>query len=85
MNGLLSLGQHRVWKRMAISWSGARKGDWVLDICCESGDLTFLLSDKIGSQRKVTGLDFSNEQLSIAANRKEHWENHATRTVSEHW
>ncbi|RZC59285.1 hypothetical protein C5167_006588 [Papaver somniferum] len=70
LNDLLSLGQHRVWKRMAISWSGARKGDCVLDICCGSGDLTFLLSDKIGSQGKVTGLDFSSEQLSVAAHRQ---------------
>lgn len=81
LNDLLSLGQHRVWKRMAVSWSGqvfvylifgfqllnfmfcfcnigivgfrAKMGDQVLDLCCGSGDLSFLLSEKVGSNGKV--------------------------------
>lgn len=70
LNDLLSLGQHRVWKRMAVSWSGAKAGDIVLDICCGSGDLTFLLAEKVGVRGKVTGLDFANEQLTIASERQ---------------
>ncbi|GMH26099.1 hypothetical protein Nepgr_027942 [Nepenthes gracilis] len=70
LNDLLSLGQHRVWKRMAVSWSGTRKGDCVLDLCCGSGDLAFLLSEKVGIDGKVIGLDFSREQLSIAMSRQ---------------
>eukprot|EP01018_Ginkgo_biloba_P008811 Gb_01659 [translate_table: standard] len=69
LNDLLSFGQHRVWKRMAVSWSGAKEGDVVLDICCGSGDLTFLLAEKVGCRGKVTGLDFANEQLMIASQR----------------
>ncbi|XWS69042.1 hypothetical protein CRYUN_Cryun04dG0145700 [Craigia yunnanensis] len=48
----------------------AKMGDSVLDLCCGSGDLTFLLSEKVGSYGKVTGLDFSKEQLSIASSRQ---------------
>ncbi|PKI60403.1 hypothetical protein CRG98_019204 [Punica granatum] len=70
LNDLLSLGQHRIWKRMTISWSGAKLGDRVLDLCCGSGDLTFLLSEKVGSSGKVFGLDFSKEQLSVASSRQ---------------
>lgn len=70
LNDLLSLGQHRIWKRMAVSWSGAKPGDCVLDICCGSGDLAFLLSHKVGSLGKVMGLDFSWEQLRIASSRQ---------------
>lgn len=70
LNELLSLGQHRIWKRMAVSWSGAKLGDHVLDVCCGSGDLTFLLSEKVGNGGKVVGLDFSKEQLSIASSRQ---------------
>ncbi|PQP97088.1 2-phytyl-1 4-beta-naphthoquinone methyltransferase chloroplastic [Prunus yedoensis var. nudiflora] len=70
LNDLLSLGQHRIWKRMAVSWSGAKKGDSVLDLCCGSGDLAFLLSEKVGSSGKVIGLDFSKEQLSVASSRQ---------------
>eukprot|EP00262_Sarcandra_glabra_P021086 TRINITY_DN8701_c0_g1_i1.p1 TRINITY_DN8701_c0_g1~~TRINITY_DN8701_c0_g1_i1.p1 ORF type:complete len:267 (-),score=33.35 TRINITY_DN8701_c0_g1_i1:222-962(-) len=71
LNDLLSLGQHRIWKRMAVSWSGAEKGNWVLDLCCGSGDLAFILSEKVGSTGKVTGLDFSKEQLLIASTRQD--------------
>ncbi|CAK7332635.1 unnamed protein product [Dovyalis caffra] len=70
LNDLLSLGQHRIWKRMAVSWTGARMGDCVLDLCCGSGDLAFLLSEKVGSNGKVTGLDFSKEQLLMASTRQ---------------
>ncbi|KAI5679227.1 hypothetical protein M9H77_10177 [Catharanthus roseus] len=70
LNDLLSLGQHRIWKRMAVSWSGAKLGDHVLDVCCGSGDLAFLLSDKVGNNGKVVGLDFSKEQLTIASSRQ---------------
>uniref|UniRef100_A0A2P2IPP6 2-phytyl-1 4-beta-naphthoquinone methyltransferaseic EC 2.1.1.n12 Demethylphylloquinone methyltransferase Menaquinone biosynthesis methyltransferase ubiE-like protein n=1 Tax=Rhizophora mucronata TaxID=61149 RepID=A0A2P2IPP6_RHIMU len=45
-------------------------GDCVLDLCCGSGDLAFLLSEKIGANGKVAGLDFSKEQLSIASSRQ---------------
>ncbi|KAK6922256.1 UbiE/COQ5 methyltransferase [Dillenia turbinata] len=70
LNDLLSLGQHRIWKRMAVSWSGAKEGDCVLDLCCGSGDLAFLLSEKVGSSGKVKGLDFSSEQLAVAVSRQ---------------
>ncbi|CAN0893132.1 2-phytyl-1,4-beta-naphthoquinone methyltransferase, chloroplastic [Linum grandiflorum] len=73
LNDLLSFGQHRVWKRMAISWTGAKTGYSVLDLCCGSGDLAFLLSEKVGSSGKVIGLDFSKEQLVVASARQNLW------------
>ncbi|KAK9675645.1 hypothetical protein RND81_11G021200 [Saponaria officinalis] len=71
LNDLLSLGQHRAWKRMTVSWSGAKQGDRVLDICCGSGDLTFYVSEKVGANGQVIGLDFSGELLSIALSRQQ--------------
>ncbi|PIA61825.1 hypothetical protein AQUCO_00200075v1 [Aquilegia coerulea] len=70
LNDLLSLGQHRIWKRMAVSWTEAKKGDNVLDLCCGSGDIAFLLSEKVGLHGKVTGYDFSKDQLLVAASRQ---------------
>ncbi|KAL3835589.1 hypothetical protein ACJIZ3_010325 [Penstemon smallii] len=70
LNDLLSLGGHRVWKRMCVSWTGAKEGDTVLDVCCGSGDLAFLLSEKVGINGKVIALDFSKEQLQVAASRQ---------------
>lgn len=56
---------------MAVSWSGAKKGDRVLDICCGSGDLAFLLSEKVGIDGQVIGLDFSRKQLLVASSKQE--------------
>ncbi|XP_060208793.1 2-phytyl-1,4-beta-naphthoquinone methyltransferase, chloroplastic isoform X1 [Lycium barbarum] len=70
LNDMLSLGQHRIWKRMAVSWSRAKEGDNVLDVCCGSGDLTFLLSERVGPNGKAFGFDFSKEQLLIASTRQ---------------
>ncbi|XP_048232776.1 2-phytyl-1,4-beta-naphthoquinone methyltransferase, chloroplastic isoform X2 [Ricinus communis] len=49
----------------------AKMGDSVLDLCCGSGDLAFILSEKVGSIGKVTGVDFSKEQLLIASSRQQ--------------
>ena len=48
LNDTLSLGQHRVWKRMAVKWSGAAPGQAALDVCCGSGDLAFFLAEAVG-------------------------------------
>ncbi len=53
LNNLLSLGQHRVWKRMAVKWSGAHAGHAAVDLCCGSGDLAFILAEAVGPSGKV--------------------------------
>lgn len=40
-----------IWK------TSAKTGDYVLDLCCGSGDLAFLLSEKVGSNGKVCLLE----------------------------
>lgn len=71
LNDQLSLGLHRVWKRMAVKWSGARTGQRVLDVCCGSGDLAFRLAEAVGPSGSVVGLDFSANMLADAAQRQE--------------
>lgn len=70
-NDWLSLGLHRVWKRMAVKWSAAQVGDRCLDICCGSGDLALLLAQRVGPSGSVVGLDFSASQLAIAHERSQ--------------
>lgn len=71
LNDWLSLGQHRVWKLMAVKWSEAQLGDTCLDLCCGSGDLAMLLAQQVGSPGKVFGVDFAPAQLAIAQQRAE--------------
>lgn len=70
LNDRLSFGQHRIWKLMAVKWSGAKEGDSALDLCCGSGDLALLLAQKVNQKGKVTGLDFACRQLAIANQRQ---------------
>ncbi|MEM8831490.1 MAG: bifunctional demethylmenaquinone methyltransferase/2-methoxy-6-polyprenyl-1,4-benzoquinol methylase UbiE [Cyanobacteria bacterium P01_G01_bin.19] len=70
LNDRLSLGQHRIWKAMAVKWSEAEFGSNALDVCCGSGDLALLLGKRVGDRGKVTGLDFASEQLAIAKQRQ---------------
>jgi len=74
LNDWLSLGQHRVWKKMAIAWANPTEGDTFLDLCCGSGDVAIALARKLrrtnkGLTGQVFGVDFSESQLAIARNR----------------
>lgn len=71
MNDQLSFGLHRVWKRMAVKWSKARRGENVLDVCCGSGDLAFLLGEAVGPKGSVAAVDFSDQMLDYAASKEE--------------
>jgi ubiquinone/menaquinone biosynthesis methyltransferase len=69
LNQTLSLGLHQVWKRMAVRWSGASSGGYVLDLCCGTGDLALQLARRVGRRGHVVGLDFSPAMLAIARRR----------------
>ena len=71
LNQTLSFGLHKIWKQMAVDWSGAQPGMNVLDVCCGSGDLALLLARQVGPHGQVTGADFAVEQLAIARQRAE--------------
>jgi ubiquinone/menaquinone biosynthesis methyltransferase len=70
LNDVLSLGLHRVWKRMAVRWSGAAPGCAALDVCCGSGDLALALAEAAGPRGRVEALDFSAAMLADAARRE---------------
>ena len=71
LNDLLSLGQHRIWKQMAVKWSQAQPGDTCVDLCCGSGDLAFRLARQVGANGRVYGVDFSSQLLAIAQQRSQ--------------
>ncbi len=70
LNDQLSFGLHRVWKRMAVGWAGAKSGDRVLDLCCGTGDIALLLADVVGPAGQVYGVDFACDLLQVAAQRQ---------------
>ncbi|BAY61011.1 ubiquinone/menaquinone biosynthesis methyltransferase [Calothrix brevissima NIES-22] len=71
LNDWLSLGQHRIWKEMAIKWSHPQPGDTFLDLCCGSGDITLGLARRVGATGHVYGVDFSANLLKMAQERSQ--------------
>ena len=47
MNDLMSMGIHRIWKRVAVQLSNVRKGEQVLDLAGGTGDLTTLFEKRV--------------------------------------
>lgn len=66
MNSLMSLGMDKRWRRKVVRQVGAGEGKHILDVCCGTGQLSLELSGSVGSQGKVTGLDFSENMLRVA-------------------
>ncbi len=71
LNDWFSLGQHRIWKEMAVKWSAAKPGNTCLDLCCGSGDLALRLARRVGATGHVYGVDFSPNLLETASYRSQ--------------
>lgn len=69
MNDLMSLGLHRLWKRFAVSICQLHPGDHVLDLAGGTGDLTRIISPRVGKQGSVTLCDINSSMLSIGRDR----------------
>jgi len=66
-----SFGMDRFWRNKAVSLSGIGPGDTVLDICAGTGELSFILSRRVGSKGRVTGADFCENMIEIARRKAE--------------
>jgi demethylmenaquinone methyltransferase/2-methoxy-6-polyprenyl-1,4-benzoquinol methylase len=65
MNDLMSFGIHRIWKRIAIEYSGVRSGQRVLDIAGGTGDLTLRFSRLVGAEGQVVLADINDSMLKV--------------------
>lgn len=63
MNDLMSLGIHRIWKRVAVQLSNVREGERVLDLAGGTGDLTTLFAKRVGRQGEVVLADINASML----------------------
>lgn len=69
MNDLMSGGLHRLWKAFAVSQSGVRDGQRVLDVAGGSGDLAFEFSRRVGSSGEVWLTDINSDMLELGRDR----------------
>ncbi|MEW6032216.1 MAG: class I SAM-dependent methyltransferase [Bacillota bacterium] len=66
MNVVMSAGSIHLWHRAFRRRTGLRPGDRALDVCTGTGELALILTEQVGPEGEVFGLDFSPEMLAIA-------------------
>jgi demethylmenaquinone methyltransferase/2-methoxy-6-polyprenyl-1,4-benzoquinol methylase len=69
MNDLMSAGMHRIWKRYAVSISGVRTGQHVLDVAGGSADMSRLFLNKVGANGQVVLTDINKAMLRVGRDR----------------
>jgi demethylmenaquinone methyltransferase/2-methoxy-6-polyprenyl-1,4-benzoquinol methylase len=65
-NSLLSGGQHQAHRRRLVRWAAPATDARVLDLACGTGDLTWLLAERVRAGQ-VIGADLSAPMLALAA------------------
>ena len=63
MNDFMSLGTHRVLKRIVVETAALREGNAVLDAAGGTGDIARLLTRAVGPSGSVTCFDINNSML----------------------
>ena len=69
MNDFMSLGTHRLFKRMVIQNSGVRPGHMVLDLAGGTGDMSALFAKEVGAQGRVILTDLNAEMMNVGQDR----------------
>jgi demethylmenaquinone methyltransferase/2-methoxy-6-polyprenyl-1,4-benzoquinol methylase len=69
MNDLMSLGVHRLWKRLAIELAAVRPGQRVLDLASGTGDLADRFTDLVGPEGYVVMSDINAAMLGVGRDR----------------
>ena len=68
MNDAMSIGLHRLWKRIWVEIAGIKNNDVVLDIAAGTGDIAKLISKQFPSS-EIYVSDINNEMLSLGRER----------------
>lgn len=69
MNDLMSLGSHRLMKRMTVEMSGVRPGQRVLDLAGGTGDLTARFARVVGAEGQVVLADINGAMMRVGRDR----------------
>lgn len=66
LNRIVGMGLDRRWRRAAAEAADLSIGRRALDVACGTGQLTFALADRVGTQGTVTGIDLTTAKLDMA-------------------
>lgn len=62
----LPFGGEKRLRETSAALLNPQPGDKILDVCCGTGELTRIISEKIGEMGEVIGIDLSPRMLCIA-------------------
>ena len=63
MNDLLSLGIHRLWKKVAVELAGIRSDSYILDLAGGTGDMVKLIAPKLNERGELILSDINLKML----------------------
>ena len=69
LNNLLSFGLHRLWKRKLVNLLEPLNGEDWADLCCGTGDLAFLISERVSPRGSICLLYTSPSPRDISGSR----------------
>jgi len=69
MNDVVSLGTHRLIKRLTVELSGVRPGQQVLDLAGGTGDFSLLLAPLVGETGQVVLADINPSMVAVGRDR----------------
>lgn len=69
MNWVMTGGLLAFWHRAFAKATRLAPGESGLDVCSGTGDLAFIMAERVGPSGRVVGLDFSEKMLAIAKER----------------
>ena len=69
MNDLMSLGTHRLFKRMVLQMAGGREGHHVLDLAGGTGDMAALFAPVVGTAGRVVLTDLNRPMMQVGRDR----------------
>ncbi len=69
MNDVMSFGIHRLWKKLAMTHTGLKIGQRVLDLAGGTGDLSMMMSKQVGDSGEVVLSDINPDMLELGRRR----------------
>ncbi len=69
MNDLMSLGIHRIWKRIVVEFVRPREGHKILDLAGGTGDLSLQIAPRVGDRGQVILSDINASMLTLGRDR----------------
>ena len=85
LNHTLSANQDHRWRRFGVKCAELKDGMSVVDICCGTGDMAFEFAKAAPNLKKVTGVDFVKNMLTIAQKKGDRFQKKHGKQIELSW